>query len=98
MTFYNSTPIQGDLLLQARRIAGEQDTAVMKVFEDGKPHTPSEVWEKLVSSGHNILLTSVRRSVTGLEHAGALVKLDDSRMGPYGRPERIWISVSGLSA
>lgn len=98
MTYFNSTPIQGDLLLQARRIAGEQDTAVMKVFEDGKPHTPSDVWTRLVNSGRNILLTSVRRSVTNLEHAGALVKMDESRMGPYSRPERCWQAVSGSAS
>lgn len=98
MSYWNTTPIQGDLLLQARRIAGEQDSAVMKVFEDGKPHTPSDVWTRLVNGGRNILLTSVRRSITNLEHVGALVKLDDDRMGPYGRHERLWQAVSGFSA
>ena len=49
--FYNSTPIQGDALTQARRIAGEQDQAVMKVFEDGKPPTPSDVWRTLSIPG-----------------------------------------------
>jgi len=89
--FYNSTPIQGDALTQARRIAGEQDQAVMKVFEDGKPHTPSDVWRTLVNSGRNILLTSCRRSITTLEHSGALIKTDDHRIGPYNRPERLWV-------
>ena len=88
--YYNSTPIQGDLLAQARRIAGQQDQAVMKVFEDGQPHTPSDVWATLVNGGRNLLLTSVRRSITSMEHAGALVKMDDDRIGPYGRPERMW--------
>jgi hypothetical protein len=92
MSFYNSTPIpQGDLLTQARRIAGQQDQAVLAIFQDGKPHTPSDVWQTLVNGGRNLLLTSVRRSVTTLEHAGALVKLDEDRIGPYGRPERLWV-------
>lgn len=91
MSFYNSTPIQGDLLTQARRIAGQQDQAVLAIFQDGKPHTPSDVWQRLVNNGRNLLLTSVRRSVTTLEHAGALVKLDEDRIGPYGRPERLWV-------
>jgi hypothetical protein len=98
VTYYNSTPIQGDLLLQARRIAGEQDSAVMRVFEDGKPHTPSDVWAQLVNGGRNILPTSIRRSISTLTKAGALNKLDDSRMGPHGRPERCWQSVSGSRA
>ena len=88
--YYNSTPIQGDLLTQARRIAGQQDQAVMAIFQDGKPHTPSDVWQRLVNGGRNILLTSCRRSISTLEHAGALVKLDEDRIGPYCRPERLW--------
>jgi len=90
MSYYNTVPIQGDLLAQAHRIAGQQDQAVLAIFQDGKPHTPSDVWQRLVNGGRNLLLTSVRRSVTTLEHAGALVKLDEVRMGPHGRPERLW--------
>lgn len=88
--YFNTTPITGTHLAAAIVQAEQQDQAVMRIMTDNVARSPSQVWQVGRDAGRQWLLTSVRRSMTNLEHAGALEKLDVQRPGPYGRPERVW--------
>lgn len=91
--FHNTTPLTGEQLAIAFAVAENQDQIVMRIMDDGVSRTPSQVWQLGYHMGRQWLLTSVRRSMSNLEHAGALTKLDEQRDGPYGRPERVWRKV-----
>lgn len=89
--FWNTSNLRGEALLAARSKARHQDVLVLSILRgahDGM--TPSEVWRAAREAGSDMLLTSVRRSMNTLTCDGQLVKLDRTREGPYGRPERLW--------
>lgn len=77
----------------AATAASRQDDAVLAVFRhENRPLSPDEVLALLPSQ---CLLTSVRRAITNLTKAGALVKLHQYRDGPYGRPVGLWALPAG---
>lgn len=89
--YWNTTPLTRDQLADAIRAAEHQDEAVMAIYRAaGRPLAPSQVWEQGTAMGLRWLLTSVRRSITNLTTAGALVRLQMTRQGPYGRQETCW--------
>lgn len=86
--FHNSTGLTGRQLLAAARVARGQDAAVLEVYRTaGRALSPSEVHARMPG---RVLLTSVRRAISNLTNAGALVKLDATQPGPYGQPEHLW--------
>ena len=91
MSYHNTLAHEGDQLRQYEQKAMSQDDAILEWFEhrnriDNHGHTPSEV----VWIFENTPLTSVRRSMNTLTKQGKLIKTDEQRMGPYGRPETVW--------
>lgn len=87
--FHDTTPLTGERLAEAVRVAQQQDQAVMALMREGV-WSPSEVWNYGRSCGRQWLLTSVRRSISNLTKAGALVMTGQQIEGPYGRPENTW--------
>jgi len=86
--FHNTVGLTGRQLVAAARVARGQEAAVLDVFRAaGRPLSPSEVHARMPG---RVLLTSVRRAISNLTQAGALVKLDRVQPGPFGQPEHLW--------
>jgi len=86
--FHNTLGLTGRQLVAASRVARGQEAAVLDVFHAaGRPLSPSEVHARMPG---RVLLTSVRRAISNLTNAGALVKLDQTVPGPYSMPEHLW--------
>lgn len=91
VAYHDSTGLDRAEHVQAERSAQHQDAQVLAIFlEFGRPMTPSQVWRIGCDRGQRWLLTSVRRAITNLTNARALVKLNEKRPGCYGRPELCW--------
>lgn len=88
--YIQTTPMTAPGLRAARSTAAEQDEAVLGILRaSGSAMAPSAVHAAGVRDGRAWLLTSVRRSMTNLTKAGALVKAGGVD-GPHGRPEHTW--------
>ena len=94
--YHNSLNHEGEKLRSYEQKAMSQDERILFVvqfssenwfgcFEHG--FTPSEI-NKIVLPEAPI--TSVRRSMNTLTRQGKLIKTDETRMGPYNRPETVW--------
>lgn len=90
--YHATTPLTAHQLLGAMQSAVKQDEAVMAIFRAKRcPLSPSQVHAIGVEQGRQWLATSVRRSMSNLARAGALVHLHGhSRPGPHGKPETLW--------
>ena len=94
--FYNTTNEENPQLDVFCKKADSQDNLITDLFLCDPPRkfTPSEVWQKLIRIGNidkDTPLTSIRRSINTLTKEGILRKLDEKRIGFYGRPESCWI-------
>lgn len=93
VSFHNSVGLTGRQLIAASRVARGQEAAVLDVFHAaGRALSPSEVHARMPG---RVLLTSVRRAMSNLTNAGALVKLDQVQPGPFGQPEHLWTLPGG---
>lgn len=88
-SYFNTTGLSGEQLVAAVKAAENQDVAVLAIIGIGV-WSPSAVWNFGRVAGRDWLLTSVRRSMSVLEKAGALKKTGIMLDGPYGRPENTW--------
>jgi hypothetical protein len=89
--FHNTSGLNGKELVKARRKAQTQASAVSNLFQNN----PS--WERSARDVHRLLggdrhalLTSIRRTLTGLEQSGVLVRTKQ-RMGVAGAPEWLYM-------
>lgn len=91
MTYFQTTPMQGDQLALAIDSASRQDDYILSVYQRaGRALSPSEVHEVTQREGRTWPITSIRRSITTLTKSGALVKLHALRTGDHGKPEHLW--------
>lgn len=92
MTYWPTTPMSRDELAAAIKSTDTQDDAVLAVYNAaGRPLSASQVWRACEAQGRRWPLTSIRRSITNLTNAGALVHLhSETRTGIYGRPETLY--------
>lgn len=93
--YFNSTHLPDNDLRSAIIAAAHQDELVMALFHVHAQHwsgylAPSQVHRLGEVKGSSWLLTSVRRSMSVLSRAGSLIKTDQLRTGPHGRPETTW--------
>lgn len=88
--YWPTVPQSPETTAAAVACAEQQDAAVMAILARLRCASPSQVHAAGLAAGRAWLLTSVRRSMTNLAKAGALVKTDDTRMGPHGRLETLW--------
>jgi hypothetical protein len=96
LIFHDTCPIEEERLPQAREKARKQNEMILNVFWHYQKltFTPIDIYGILVESGvgKDILLTSVRRSITNLTKANRLNKCQwsESREGMYGKLNRTW--------
>jgi hypothetical protein len=94
-TFHDTVPLAREDLIKAREKAKKQKERILLFFRENadKRFTPISVanWVQYLYN-EQILLTSVRRSITDLTHEGKLIKCswDESRKGAYGKLNRTW--------
>lgn len=89
--YYQTTPLTVQERAEAIARASAQDERVLAVYRcTDRPLTPSEAHHQLAACGHNEPVTSIRRAIHTLTKAGALVKLADTELGPWGMPEHRW--------
>ena len=89
--FFNTTNVQGDLLLKYREDAKSQEDRIFAYLK-------SKPWEWYTPDALRLLLfdemtpiTSIRRAITCLQKKGKLEKSPSANaMGPYGKPCHTW--------
>lgn len=92
--FFNTTH-ETDKLPEYEVKASEQNETVLAIFQRMRMAlSPSQVLAYYPLPPGALLppLTSIRRAITTLTKAGALVKLESKRKGLYGRLEGEWVS------
>ena len=94
MTYHNTLAHEGEQLRSYEAKAMTQDERIlwwldnMNWFDSrDQGWTPSELNKECLP---NAPITSVRRSMNSLTNQGKLIKTDEQRMGPFGRPETVW--------
>jgi len=94
MSYYNTTHVVGSQKAQYQSQAAAQEVYILKFFKarPAQLFTPSDVLDYLVTVlGSTAPITSVRRAITNLTSAGALLKTKHQKTGPYNRPEYCWM-------
>lgn len=88
--FFNTTKESGPQLAEYQAKAGEQNAEVLAIFQRScVPLSPSQVLAQYPRVPMPPL-TSIRRAISTLTKAGALVKTETKRKGVYGRSEFVW--------
>lgn len=87
---HNTTCETGETLARYRDQALKQEQRVLLLFQDNprKGFTPSQVHQLVMPECPP---TSPRRAMSNLTRDNELVKLDEKRQGPHGRPEHVWV-------
>ena len=89
--FYVTTPLTVQERAQAIARAEAQDQRVLAVYRCAdRPLTPSEAHQQLEACGHREPIVSIRRAINTLTKAGALVKLPETKVGPWQAKEHMW--------
>ena len=92
VTYHNTTGLIKDELLSSIRATVNQGVVVLDIFKlSNTAITPSEMLKYCEIKGYKYLITSVRRTINTLTNAGELIHLPITKMGPYGKPEGLWI-------
>lgn len=91
MSFFNTIRLEGVALKEAQRATETQDERILRFFREFSRNawTPWEV-QRLVYSGSQTPITSIRRSINTLTEDGKLIKTGEKRQGPYGKPSYAW--------
>lgn len=92
MTYYNTTHQFGEQLKLFSKTATNQTGIVLEVFKaQNRELSPSDVLRIVNRYGlGNMLLTSIRRSISNLTDSGKLLKTGNKKTGIYGKPEYLW--------
>jgi hypothetical protein len=94
LIFHDTVPIHEEQLPDAREKASIQKGIILDFFRQrfSMSFTPAEVHGFISMRGDNILLTSVRRSISDLTKEGRLIKCQwsESKPGAYGKLNRTW--------
>jgi Fe2+ or Zn2+ uptake regulation protein len=89
-SFHNTVHLTGYDLSVAIQKAKNQEDVVLAIMANGKLWSPSEVHAVGVKAGKRWPVTSVRRAMSVLEDAGALIKTDTTIPSPLGSIEHCW--------
>ncbi len=88
MKFYNTINLSGEELRQAVANARKQEHGIFLIYiNTRKPFTASEITQLTEKAGLRYPLWSNRRAITNLMNQNHLVKLNQQKMGPMGKPE-----------
>lgn len=91
MSYYNTTPIKNQLLIEFSQIAESQEALILSFFQErsGLSFTWSDVQEVFP----NIPEISIKRSMTDLKNAGKLIKTSMIELSKYKRPAHKYTTV-----
>jgi len=101
LVFHDTVPLPEEELPGAREKAKCQKDFILRIFKDHPEErfTPDEIqtayhlrMRDLYEYGKEILLTSVRRSISDLTKENRLIKCqwNEGRQGAYGKYNRTW--------
>jgi len=89
--YYNTTNLVNAELFAAIDAAKIQNDRVMLIYKvKNRPMSASEVWQIYKTWFNNAPLTSIRRSISTLVKSGKINYTSETKIGLYGRAERIW--------
>ena len=92
--YFNTTNQDADFVSMEIEKCKSQEEIIFDIFSDGKQYSASDVWEKYfeikVHSETPTPITSIRRAITNLTYVGKLVKLNETKIGMYGKPEHYY--------
>ena len=92
LDFYNTIHSQGEVLNKAIATCKKQGEIILQIFKTyNKALTPVMVHTIYTRYHEDILLTSVRRSISDLTKKGWLKKLNQQAPGMYGKSNYMWI-------
>ncbi|OLY92476.1 hypothetical protein SAMN05444008_102408 [Cnuella takakiae] len=91
-TYHNTTNLSAQELMARVQRASKQKDAVLLIFlaKRGQKYAASQVHRSFTKAGKTWPITSIRRAMTDLMNEGHLVKLDETRIGPYNDPEHLY--------
>ena len=90
---HNTTNETGQFLKALNIKADSQEDLILRCFKKyARPFTPWQIHYIFEKSSHvsSIEITSIRRALTNLTNAGALLKTTKKRKGPKGGNEYYW--------
>lgn len=89
MTYFNTNHESGDTLAKSIDVTKTQEEQILEIWKS-RPYatmTACQFWNNHYS---HVPLTSVRRAFCNLKDAGKLEKLDEMRIGIYGKNVHAW--------
>ena len=91
MTYFNTTQIRGQLLVQYEDSADDQEAliALFFFFNNTGQWTPEDIL-KHHPEFTRTPITSIRRAFSNLQSVGVIYKTDNQIKGMYGRPIYTW--------
>jgi hypothetical protein len=89
--YYNTTNLSGLDLKNAQGSVLKQEDRIYEFFKANanREITPFEVLEALYEHSP-VPITSVRRAITNLTDEDKLIKTNNQKTGPYGKPSYCW--------
>jgi hypothetical protein len=89
--YFQTTPLSQLEFWRAMENAKRQEDRVAALYARYGAMSPSEVLRRYIAAGYAPPpLTSIRRAVTVLTEAGALVRTDETVIGSFGAREHVW--------
>lgn len=85
--YHNSTNQKAEIVLEETRNCKSQEEIIFDIFKLHGKLTASEVLNKFPK---DIPLTSIRRAMSNLKFDKKLIKLDETKIGIYAKPERYY--------
>lgn len=93
-SFYNTIHLEAKELTEAEQNALTQEQRILRFvirFHGREGSFAPSAIQKSVFEGEGVPITSVRRAITSLTNRGDLLKSRAMIIGPYGKPEHLWI-------
>jgi len=93
-SFFNTIHLSGEELRKAVASAEAQEDAVYLIYKHGgNKYTAGDITRLTEKAGLKYPLWSNRRAITNLMNKGKLVKLNDKKIGSFGKPEHFYKAI-----
>ena len=90
MTYFNPVPEGEEAVKDYTAKAKTQQEYILALFQDGKPHSPTDIHNRCLNAGMIWPITSIRRAITDLDAENEIRKTGAKSKGRYGRNENQW--------
>jgi predicted HTH transcriptional regulator len=89
MPYFNTNKLSDEQVVVANQQTKKQEDIILNIFFQRKQKlTASDIYN--IYNNPNTPLTSIRRGITNLKNDGKLVKIDETKIGIYGKPEHYY--------